>query len=134
MVCAAFGLPEFQRGRSLSEVQERQLRCLPCKANQQRRRRNVMRLIRHNGREKNGAYNPKHNDRRFDVNNSKYIDAERVSQNIYWDCFHGYRNINDQKDPDEALEVFSEIECFYYEQRYAGFVEQGAIQQDAQQT
>ena len=83
-----------------------------------------MRLTRHNGRAgKNGVYNPKHNDRRFDVNNSEHIDAERVSQNIYWDCIHGYRTINDQRNPDEALETFSEIERLFYEQRYAGFVE-----------
>ncbi len=83
-----------------------------------------MRLTRHNGRAgKNGVYNPKHNDRRFDVNNSEHIDAERVSQNIYWDCIHGYRTINDQRDPDEALETFSEIERLFYEQRYTGFVE-----------
>ena len=83
-----------------------------------------MRLTRHNGRAgKNGVYNPKHNDRRFDVKNSEHIDAERVSQNIYWDCIHGYRTINDQRDPDEALETFSEIERLFYEQRYAGFVE-----------
>ncbi len=83
-----------------------------------------MRLTRHNGRAgKNGVYNPKHNDRRFDVNNSEHIDAERVSQNIYWDCIHGYRTINDQRDSDEALETFSEIERLFYEQRYAGIVE-----------
>ena len=78
--------------------------------------KNVMRLTRHNGRAgKNGVYNPKHNDRRFDVNNSEHIDAERISQNIYWDCIHGYRTINVQRDPDEALETFSEIERLFYE-------------------
>ena len=36
-----------------------------------------MRLTRHNGRSgKNGAYNPKHNDRRFDLENSEHIDAD----------------------------------------------------------
>lgn len=33
-----------------------------------------MRLTRHNGRSgKNGAYNPKHNDRRFDLENSNTL-------------------------------------------------------------
>lgn len=49
-----------------------------------------MRLTRHNGRSgKNGAYNPKYNDRRFDLENSEHIDAERANRNIYWDCYRG---------------------------------------------
>ena len=35
-----------------------------------------MKLTRHNGRSgKHGTYNPRHNDRRFDVENSEHIDA-----------------------------------------------------------
>ena len=38
-----------------------------------------MKLTRHNGRAgKNGAYNPKHNDRSFNINNSEHIDEERA--------------------------------------------------------
>lgn len=49
-----------------------------------------MKLTRHNGRAgKNGAYNPKHNDRRFDVENSEHIDPVRTRKNIYWDCYQG---------------------------------------------
>lgn len=34
-----------------------------------------MRVSRHNGRSgKHGVYNPKHNDRRFDVQHSEHID------------------------------------------------------------
>ena len=46
-----------------------------------------MKLTRHNGRArqyiagKNGVYNPKHNDRRFDIENSEHIDTERAKQN-----------------------------------------------------
>ena len=37
-----------------------------------------MRVSRHNGRSgKHGVYNPKHNDRRFDVQHSEHIDPER---------------------------------------------------------
>ena len=51
-----------------------------------------MKLTRHNGRSgKNGAYNPKHNDRKFDLKNSEHIDAERAKRNIYWDCYQGFR-------------------------------------------
>ena len=50
-----------------------------------------MKLTRHNGRSgKHGAYNPRHNDRRFDVENSEHIDADRASQNVYWDCYRGF--------------------------------------------
>ena len=45
-----------------------------------------MKLTRHNGRSgKNGTYNPRHKDRRFDVENSEHIDAERARQNVYWE-------------------------------------------------
>ena len=48
-----------------------------------------MKLTRHNGRSgKNGTYNPKHNDRRFDIANSEHIDQERAKQNVYWDCYY----------------------------------------------
>lgn len=44
-----------------------------------------MRATIHNGRtSKNGAYNTKHNDRRFDIRNAEHIDPERVKDNRYW--------------------------------------------------
>ena len=53
-----------------------------------------MKATRHNGRSgKNGTYNPRHNDRRFDLENSEHIDAGRVRENIYWDCYRGYTTI-----------------------------------------
>ena len=43
-----------------------------------------MKLTRHNGRSgKHGTYNPRHNDRRFDVENSEHIDAQRAKKNVY---------------------------------------------------
>ena len=43
-----------------------------------------MKLTRHNGRTgKNGVYNPKHNDRQFDIDNSDHIDLERAKGNVY---------------------------------------------------
>lgn len=42
------------------------------------RRENAMKLTRHNGRVgKNGTFNPKHNDRCFNVENSEHIDRRR---------------------------------------------------------
>ena len=41
-----------------------------------------MKLTRHNGRAgKNGVYNPKHNDRSFDIANSVHIDEEAIFKN-----------------------------------------------------
>ena len=43
-----------------------------------------MKATRHNGRSgKHGTYDAKHNDRRFDVENSEHIDAERTKFNVY---------------------------------------------------
>ena len=54
------------------------------------KRRDVyLKLTRHNGRTgAHGTYNPKHNDRSFNLANSEHIDPERAKGNIYWDCFH----------------------------------------------
>ena len=50
-----------------------------------------LKLTRHNGRAgAHGTYNPKHNDRSFNLANSEHIDPERAKGNIYWDCFHGF--------------------------------------------
>lgn len=44
-----------------------------------------MRATIHNGRTgKDGAYNTKHNDRRFDLSHAEHIDPERVRLNRYW--------------------------------------------------
>ncbi len=49
-----------------------------------------LKMTRHNGRSgKNGTYNPKHNDRRFDIANSDHINQDRAKQNVYWDCYQG---------------------------------------------
>ena len=63
-----------------------------------------MKLTRHNGRSgKNGAYNPKHNDRRFDIGNSGHIDQERAKQNVYWDCYQGFHFPSDREQEDRIV-------------------------------
>ena len=85
-----------------------------------------MRATRHNGRSgKHGVYNPKHNDRKFDIANSEHIDAEREKQNIYWDCYRGYvQNPSDETlrnwGPVEPEASFHDIEKMYYEDHYRG--------------
>lgn len=80
-----------------------------------------MKATRHNGRSgKHGTYDAKHNDRRFDVENSEHIDAERTKMNVYWDCYQGNSLPND-KDA-RARFTFTEIEKAYYVEKYSDHV------------
>lgn len=64
-----------------------------------------MRMTIHNGRAgKNGAYNPRHNDRSFDISHAKHIDPERMPGNVYW-------NWTGKKDVS-----FEDAERLFYEQ------------------
>ena len=88
------------------------------------KRRDVyLKLTRHNGRTgTHGTYNPKHNDRSFNLANSEHIDPERAKGNIYWDCFHGFRSVLAPQDPDDLAATFSEVEQQFYENRYSEFI------------
>lgn len=80
-----------------------------------------MKESRHNGRTgKHGVYNPKHNDRNFNTANSEHIIDERITQNIYWDCYQGYRTGAEQ-NPD--TKDFCEIESIFYQERYGYYCE-----------
>lgn len=83
-----------------------------------------MKLTRHNGRSgKHGVYNPKHNDRKFNLENSEHIDAERERQNIYWDCYRGYvQSPLDGIVQKQGREGFQEIELMYYEEHYGDYI------------
>lgn len=81
-----------------------------------------MKATRHNGRSgKHGTYDAKHNDRKFDVENSEYIDAERTKMNVYWDCYQGYSLPNDKDE--RARFTFTEIEKAYYVEKYSDHVD-----------
>lgn len=82
-----------------------------------------MRLTRHNGRSgKNGTYNPKHNDRRFDLGNSEHIDSERAKRNIYWDCYRGITT-SDNRNADAKQDFsFEKVEQMYYTPQYSDFI------------
>ena len=81
-----------------------------------------MKATRHNGRAgKHGVYNPKHNDREFDEENSEHIDAERTKFNVYWDCYQGYSLPNDENK--RARFTFSEVEKSYYVENYSDHVD-----------
>lgn len=83
-----------------------------------------MKMTRHNGRSgKHGTYNPKHNDRRFDIGNSDHIDQERAKQNVYWDCYQGFRFPSDQADEEQITYSFEQIERAYYFEHYGDYCE-----------
>ena len=104
--------------------QIQQLRCCVLPAKLLKRRDVYLKLTRHNGRAgAHGTYNPKHNDRSFNLANSEHIDPERAKGNIYWDCFHGFRSALAPQDPDDLAATFSDVERQFYESRYSNFVE-----------
>ena len=83
-----------------------------------------MKLTRHNGRSgKHGTYNPRHNDRRFDVENSEHIDTERARQNVYWDCYRSFTTHEFRENPEQPDFSFEKIERMYYYEHYSDHVE-----------
>ncbi len=83
-----------------------------------------MKLTRHNGRAgKNGVYNPKHNDRSFDIANSEHIDEERAKQKsllglLQW--LPQFEKIPKRKM--SCLPLLKMWNSFFYRQRYRDFV------------
>ena len=101
--------------------QIQQLRCCVLPTKLLKRRDVYLKLTRHNGRAgTHGTYNPKHNDRSFNLANSEHIDQERAKGNIHWDCYHGIRSASDK---DKQTAAFSDVEKMFYEIHYSHFVE-----------
>ena len=91
--------------------QIQQLRCCVLPTKLLKRRDVYLKLTRHNGRAgTHGTYNPRHNDRSFNLANSEHIDPERAKGNIYWDCYHGIRSASDK---DKQTAAFSDVEKMY---------------------
>ena len=104
--------------------QIQQLRCCVLPTKLLKWRDVYLKLTRHNGRAgTHGTYNPKHNDRSFNLANSEHIAPERAKGNIYWDCFHGFRSALAPPDPDDLAATFSDVERQFYESRYTAFIE-----------
>ena len=104
--------------------QIQQLRCCVLPTKLLKWRNVYLKLTRHNGRAgAHGTYNPKHNDRNFNLTDSEHIDPERAKGNIYWDCFHGFRSALAPPDPDDLAATFSDVERQFYESHYSEFIE-----------
>ena len=106
-------------GAKRRQIQQLRRCVLPTKL--LKRRDVYLKLTRHHGRAgSHGTYNPKHNDRSFNLANSEHIDPERAKGNIYWDCYHGIRSASDK---DKQTTAFSDVEKMFYEIHYSHFVE-----------
>jgi hypothetical protein len=79
------------------------------------------RVSRHNGRSgKHGVYNPKHNDRQFDVAHAENIDRDRTHLNLYWDWQNGLRD--HEANQSGQYPTFNRVERDFYEQRYGSYL------------
>lgn len=79
------------------------------------------RVSRYNGRAgKHGVYNPKHNDRSFNVENADSINKDRTRLNLYWDCANGLRN--HEENATGQYPSFTQHEHDEYERRYGHYV------------
>lgn len=83
-----------------------------------------LKMTRHNGRSgKNVIYNPLHNDQRFDVENSEYVDTERAERNIYWDCYWSFTTAENKGDTLVPDFSFEQIEKAFYVEHYSDHVD-----------
>ena len=79
------------------------------------------RVSRHNGRAgKHGVYNPRHNDRQFDVAHADNIDKGRTNLNLYWDWQNSLRD--HAANQSGRYPSFNQAERDFYEQRYGDYL------------
>ena len=77
------------------------------------------RVFRHNSRAgRHGVYNPKHNDRQFDVAHAENINQNRTRLNFYWDWQSGLQN--HEENQSGQYPAFNQVERDFYGQRYGG--------------
>ena len=80
-----------------------------------------MRLSKHNGRSgSHGTYNPKHNDRQFDVERADGVKEDMTPSNIYWNCIDD--RIVSHRDLGENDLSFVEAEKRFYEITYGDYL------------
>ena len=81
-----------------------------------------MRITRHNGRAGvNGVYNPKHNDRNFDIAASEHIDEMLAKRNVYYTWLDGLYT-PELMDANEEKSRFVECERIAYGKRYTDHI------------
>ena len=82
----------------------------------------MMRCSRHNGRSgKCGSYNPKHNDREFDLDKNEELNKEMTDENVYWNCIDQEIVRHGERDDDSIS--FTEVEKIFYEDAYKDYLD-----------
>lgn len=113
------GVSPLSTGYYLTQKAARnQLRCpSPLSGKSKRKGGTHVKLTRHNGRAgKNGVYNPKHNDRSFDINdimNNAVTGWRAFSNPRYFPEPYrrqkGWERIRNDNEPDNSMDGFQEI-------------------------
>ena len=81
-----------------------------------------MRVSRHNGRSgAHGTYNPKHNDREFELEKAEEIKREYTQNNLYWNCID--REIIRHEELGENNISFTDVEKGFYDLVYKDYVD-----------
>ena len=80
-----------------------------------------MKGTRHSGRSgANGVYNPKHNDREFDLDNAEDINSEMTPNNIYWNFYQGFTFHRDRGDD---WMPFKDVELKFYKDNFSEWLD-----------
>ena len=81
-----------------------------------------MRVSRHNGRSgAHGTYNPKHNDREFELEKAEELKREYTKNNLYWNCID--REIIRHEELGENNISFTDVEKGFYDLVYKDYVD-----------
>lgn len=77
------------------------------------------RLTTHSGRVgKNGVFNPKHNDRNFDLENSFHINSDKTNENMYIN-FVTNKSYTHEEKMKKNIQTFEEMEAQFYEENFS---------------
>lgn len=80
----------------------------------------MTKLTRHNGRSgKAGVFSSKHNDRRFDTEKVDHINQDRLTHNIFWDCYQEFQI--PFKEDISGNHSFEEVEKKFYRDQYMNY-------------
>ncbi len=81
-----------------------------------------MRVSRHNGRSgAHGSYNPKHNDREFELEKAEELKREYTRNNLYWNCVD--REIIRHEELNDNSTSFTDAEKSFYDLAYKDYVD-----------
>ncbi|WP_026510550.1 hypothetical protein [Butyrivibrio sp. LC3010] len=81
-----------------------------------------MKFTRHNGRSGlHGTYNPKHNDREFDLDKTEDLNKDLTENNLYWNCID--KKIFRHGELSDNANTFTDVEKGFYNLVYKDYVD-----------